>query len=278
MKEDAFRAHLRARMGGPAAASCLSRVRRIERELRLDLSGTVLDEASILEHVERLRAGGILGGALANCASALRSYAVFEAQASNSTAVVTRMGRQPEVVPPAAPAIVVPAHLAQLTVLELMRFYSEVLAELRSRGITRTGNGPVGDYAEMLFARAFGWRLAGNSEASMDAVDVAGTRYQIKARRLSHPSASRQLSALRRLPERGFDVLAAILFDADLTVSRGVLIPIEMVMASAKRVEHTNSWRLMLSDRLCNADGVVDVTETLRRCANDPREDESVQG
>ncbi|WP_147276179.1 DUF6998 domain-containing protein [Sphingomonas aracearum] len=43
---------------------------------------------------------------------------------------------------------------------------------------------PVGDYAETLFARAFGWTLEPNSRAAFDACDASGRRYQIKARRL----------------------------------------------------------------------------------------------
>ena len=147
-----------------------------------------------------------------------------------------------------------------------MRLYVDVLEELRSRSILRTANGPVGDYAEVLFARAFSWTLAGNSAAHHDATDVTGIRYQIKARRVSGPG-SRQLGALRSLPEANFDVLAAMLFDRDMQVLRAALIPHRVVVAHATRVEHTNSWRFILNDGVWLLPQVHDVTGALRAAA-----------
>ena len=90
-------------------------------------------------------------------------------------------------------------------------------------------------------------------------------RYQIKGRRLSARNPSRQLSALRRLPERPFDVLAAILFDVDYCVTRAILIPHELVVERAKHGTHTNSWRLMLEDWWWTLPGTQDVTEQLQK-------------
>jgi len=39
------------------------------------------------------------------------------------------------------------------------------MEELRGRGVTHSTNNPVGDLAEHLFRKAFGWRLSPKSKA-----------------------------------------------------------------------------------------------------------------
>jgi len=137
-------------------------------------------------------------------------------------------------------------------------------AELRRRGIVRTENNPIGDFAEYLFCRAYSWRLVDNSEKEVDAIGPDRTRYQIKARRLAGNAGDRQLSALRKLPERGFDKLAAVLFDARFGIARAAIIPHALVLGNASRQGHTNSWRFMLRDEVWSWRGVEDVTSVLQ--------------
>ncbi|WP_205691524.1 hypothetical protein [Caulobacter sp. 602-2] len=168
--------------------------------------------------------------------------------------------------PPAAPAVAPGPQgtaLGTASVGELLALYGQIMDELRERGVVRTGNSPVGDYGELLFARAFGWTLEGNSSAGHDATDADGVRYQIKARRLASPSASRQLSAIRRLEERTFDHLAAVLLDGSFKVLRAIIIPYAVVQSGARRRDHTNSWLFMLEDRVWKIPGVRDVTAEL---------------
>lgn len=154
--------------------------------------------------------------------------------------------------------------LSTLSVSDLLRLHAGALDELRRRGILRSANGPAGDYAEILFSRAFGWRLEGNSASGFDAVDGGGTRFQIKCRRLTGPRMSRQLSALRNLPQRPFDILAAVLLDADYTVHKAALIPIDVVIAESTFTSHVNAHRFILRDRVWSIPGVVDATAQLQ--------------
>ena len=128
----------------------------------------------------------------------------------------------------------------------------------------RSSNNPVGDYAEHLLCSAFGWRQAGNSEKDADAIGKDGTRYQIKSRRLTSHNTSRQLSALRRLPEKNFDYIAAVLFNLEFSILRAALIPHALVLEHSNYVKATNSWRFMLTDQVWDWPGVEDVTATLR--------------
>ena len=262
MREDAFRAYLAPLLGGPkVVASYLSNARLIEKRLHIDLDGLNLDGTGVVAIRSRLVEAGVPTSKAGDCTSALRQYARFRSTGSAVAAPTTKTGAVATEPPPRHPV------LAGLDTPGLMRLYGDLIAELRGRGISRTANGPVGDYAEHLFASAFAWRLASNSESGFDAIDVGGQRYQIKARRLGTPRASRQLGALRRLPERTFDVLAAVLFDETMAVQRAALIPYDIVALQARRVEHTNSWRIMLWDQLCSLPGVIDATGPLRRAA-----------
>ena len=90
---------------------------------------------------------------------------------------------------------------------ELLELAGAIIEELRVRKIVRSSNGPVGDYAEFLFAKAFAWELVNNSQKGYDAKDTNGQSYQIKSRRITSHNASRQLSPLRRLPEKSFRFL-----------------------------------------------------------------------
>lgn len=166
--------------------------------------------------------------------------------------------------------------LPEATAAQLLALFADVLGELRQRGIARSANNPVGDYAEHLVAKALGLELSSNSTAGYDATDAAdGTRYQVKGRRLTGSNPSRQLSAIRNLPDRHFDYLAGVLFAADFSVARACLIPVDVVEREATYVAHTNSWRLMLRDGLWSQEGVRDITEAVRAAALDEARQEA---
>ena len=154
-----------------------------------------------------------------------------------------------------------------LTVRELLAGYSAIMAELRRREIVRSSNNPVSDYAEVLFCRAFGWVREKNSAAGYDARDASGTRYQIKARRMTPQNGSRQLGAIRKLDDGPFDQLAGVLFDEEFQVLRAILVPLAVVRQRSVHVAYTSSWRFLLHDDTWLAAGIRDVTEDLWRIA-----------
>lgn len=147
----------------------------------------------------------------------------------------------------------------------LLELHGDLLAELRRRGVVRSSNNPTGDYGEFLFSRAFGWTLHGNSSADADAIDAEGMRYQIKCRRLETSAGSRQLGFIRRLPDRPFDKLAAVLLDGKFRVLRAAIIPYDIVEPRASYVDSVKAWRFMLKDSVWDIEGVMDVTAALKR-------------
>ena len=155
--------------------------------------------------------------------------------------------------------------LRSLTPTELLKLHSKVSEELRERGVVRSSNNPTGDLAEYLFCRAFGWKQAGNSHPNADATGPDGTTlYQIKGRRWTQHNKSRQLGALRGLPDGSFHFLAAVLFAPDYSVERAAIVPHATVHTNSVFVRHTNSWKFMLRDTVWTWPDVQDVTEQLR--------------
>lgn len=136
--------------------------------------------------------------------------------------------------------------LPSLSEKELLRLQAAVIDELKARGVVRTKNNPVGDYAEWLVAKALNLDLAGNSAAGYDATDANGTRYQIKGRRITPENPSRQLSAIRKLDAEDFDFLAAVIFDEHYEVIDAVIVPHAVVGEYASYRAHVNAHVLHL--------------------------------
>lgn len=157
-----------------------------------------------------------------------------------------------------------PIDLSRLPASGLLGLHAALGEELRRRGVVRSSNNPVGDFAEYLFCKAFGWTQAGNANKSSDAICSEGTLYQIKSRRPTSHNPSRQLSAMRGLDRGGFDYLAGVIFAEDYGIARAALIPHALVLENAVYVDYTKSWKFYLRDTVWEWQGVEDVTARLQ--------------
>jgi len=162
-----------------------------------------------------------------------------------------------------------PILLGSLTTLDLLSLYASVLNELRDRGVTRSTNNPVADYAEALVSEALGLSLNPKSTTGFDAVDGEGVRYEIKARRLTPHNSSRQLSAIRGLDDRHFEYLVGVLFGEGFEVHRACVVPYEVVVNNSTYRTHTNAWVFHLRDEVWRLPSVRDVTDPVRRAQGD---------
>ncbi|MDZ4777743.1 MAG: hypothetical protein SGJ23_13260 [Alphaproteobacteria bacterium] len=150
---------------------------------------------------------------------------------------------------------------------ELLQVYGDVLAELREKGIVRTGNNPIGDFAETLFIRTFGWVSESNSAKGHDAIDDTGARYQIKTRRITNKNRSRELGVLRNLDDVPFDYLAAVLLGERFEITRAIILPISAVNERSAFRAHINGWKFHLNDSVWTHPDARDVTEQLQATA-----------
>ncbi len=159
------------------------------------------------------------------------------------------------------------ADLRRAELTDLFALYAAVLEELRRRQVIRSTNNPAADYAEFLVVKALGLHLAPKSTTGYDATDPNGKRYEIKGRRLTAHNKSRQLSAIRGLPEHHFAYLAGVLFAEDFSVLRACLVPVDMVEKEATYRKHIDGWILHLRDALWDRPGVQDITERVKAAA-----------
>lgn len=153
--------------------------------------------------------------------------------------------------------------LTSLSDLELLSLHSGILTELRSRGVIRTKNNPVGDYAEWLVAKALNMTLLNNSSAGADAIDTDGRKVQIKARKVTPDNPSRQLSALRNYESADFDYLIAVIFDETYNVLDAYNIPHEVIRDYARHSAHVNAHIINLKGAILTDPRVISVKENL---------------
>lgn len=158
------------------------------------------------------------------------------------------------------------AALKRKKLAELLMLHSDIMEELRNRGVVRSANNPTGDLAEYIFCKAFKtWERAPNSKAGFDATcKRTKKKYQIKARRVTSRNKSRQLSAIRELDNRHFDFLAAIIFNERYEVAKAIIVPHCSICTRCTYVEHTNSHKLLLHDDVWKLRGAKDVTKKLK--------------
>ena len=154
--------------------------------------------------------------------------------------------------------------LSEMPDRALLRVYSDLMRELRRRGIITSSNNPVGDVAERLAAKVFALDLAQKSQKGLDGIDAAGTRYQVKGRRLTPDNPSTELSVIRGLDERHFDYLVAIYFNEDFDVHEAFKVEHDAVRRHTAFAAHINGHRFTMKRALRVDPGCVDVTDQVR--------------
>lgn len=169
--------------------------------------------------------------------------------------------------PPAHPGAMFPESPPDLSALSepgLFSLYRAILRELKSRGVIRTENAPVGDYAEYLVATALGGQLAPNSEKGWDVLGNDGEKLQVKARVVSDPAEPGQLQ-LSPFRSFGFDSAVIVLLSAtDYAVSRASKVPRHVVESSAVYRQHVNGKVLFARPEIMGHADATDLTATLR--------------
>lgn len=159
-------------------------------------------------------------------------------------------------------------NLSELTNTELLNVQAAAVEELRSRGIVRTANNPIGDYAEWLVSTALGLKLAENSSAGYDAKSPSGVKVQIKSRRVTPKNPSRQLSAIRNLDAHDFDELVAVIFNESFEIIEAVSIPHALVGEYGSYREHVNAHILHVRGRLLEDSRVTSLKNELNAANN----------
>ncbi len=137
-----------------------------------------------------------------------------------------------------------------LTIAQLLKYYGQILEELRARKIIRTSNIPTGDYAEFLVKNQLELILEKGNRVGYDAKDASGVKFQIKARRLTGNNQSWRLGAIRNLANQEFDFLIAVKFNGIFEIDQVVKIPHKIIEKYARYSRHSNAHFLVLGEVL----------------------------
>jgi hypothetical protein len=156
-------------------------------------------------------------------------------------------------------------NLETLSTEGLLCQFANILDELKKRGVARTRNNPVADYAEWLAADALGLTLERNSKSGFDAINNKGERFQIKGRRLDETNNSRQLSVIRNLEKQEFNYLIGIIFDHDFIVKEAYKIPYPIIDKYARFNKHQNGHILQLRGTIIQDPRVENLTLVFKK-------------
>lgn len=154
--------------------------------------------------------------------------------------------------------------LSGASVPELLRQYAAILAELRDRGVVRTRNAPLGDYAEHLATKVYGGTLVANSVKSYDLLAADDRRVQVKARTVGPDTrASAVFSAFRSFD---FDIAVLITFDsATYALRQAREVPAADLETAGRHSAHINGRLIKITTGLRLG---VDVTSRFRATAS----------
>ena len=151
----------------------------------------------------------------------------------------------------------------EMSQIDLLRCYADILDELKHRHVVRTFNNPVADYAEWLVAKKLGLKLGTNSRFGYDATNSANEKFQIKSRRLVPSNKSRQLGVIRNLEDVEFDYLIVVLFESDFSLKEAYKIPQRVITKYAKFSKHQNGHILHLRGDILKDPVVEEITPAL---------------
>jgi hypothetical protein len=153
--------------------------------------------------------------------------------------------------------------LRELPNQELLQAYAAILRELRERRVLRSSNNPVADYTEWLVCSKLNLSLATKSTKGYDATSEDGTRYEIKARRLTPESNATQFSAIRKLAERHFHHLIGVVYEPDFSIRYAAQVPYDLIALNSRFSTHSNAHLFSLTPRILELHGVVNITGRL---------------
>ncbi|WIX85848.1 hypothetical protein [Amycolatopsis sp. DG1A-15b] len=136
--------------------------------------------------------------------------------------------------------------LRAASVPDLLGYYAAILQELRRREVIRTGNAPLGDYAEYLTARVYEGELEPNSVKSYDLESKDGKRVQVKARIVGPNTGAGAIFSVFRSFD--FDIAVLIAFDhATYEVLWAREVPAADIEAAGSFSAHVNGHRIRIA-------------------------------
>lgn len=153
-------------------------------------------------------------------------------------------------------------HLRTSSPTQLMALYSQILDELSDRRVTWSRNAPVGNYSELLVAKAFGGSVDRRSQKSWDVQVENGDKLQVKSVVLPPDRAVGQFSVFR---STDFTSCVFLVIDSDTyRIRRAVQLEPSTVRELSTSADWVSGVRVTVAKVLASPLG-TDVTLPLRR-------------
>lgn len=102
---------------------------------------------------------------------------------------------------------------------ELLSDWVAIMRQLRTLGVIRTNNNPIGDIAEAIVCDHYGGERASFSQKGWDVKAPGGELIQVKSRRRTPESNPTVLSPIS---DNEYDSLVVVIFDEDFRVTEGL--------------------------------------------------------
>lgn len=122
----------------------------------------------------------------------------------------------------------------------------------------------LSDYAEILIAEALrGKRVKDRTNQGHDVVCRRLGRIEVKCRRLPADGRIEQRIAVQPSKRRGFDYLAIVIFDADVSIRGAILLPYRTAwrLATAQKYKRLGFTQCVLIS------GAIEITSRVRHAA-----------
>jgi hypothetical protein len=101
----------------------------------------------------------------------------------------------------------------------LLSDWVAIMRQLRTLGVIRTNNNPIGDIAEAIVCDHYGGERASFSQKGWDVKTPGGELIQVKSRRRTPESNP---SVLSPISDDEYDSLVVVIFDEDFQVTEGL--------------------------------------------------------
>lgn len=157
-----------------------------------------------------------------------------------------------------------PVDLSSMTIAEMLRLWAGTMTELRTRGMVRTANNPVGDIAEAIVHEHYGGTRGSFSQKGWDVQDLAGRRLQVKSMRRTGQRGRRNLSAIR---DSDYDLVVIVVFDPDFILTTALEVPRKVVEELFAIRPYVNGRIITVTDALLQHPKVsaIDMTAAYER-------------
>jgi len=152
--------------------------------------------------------------------------------------------------------------LKEMSPIDLLKLHSQIIDELKHRGIAKTRNQPIAEYSKWLVRNKLKLNDVNNPNEKYDGYDTNGKKYLVRSRQIINNRLV-QFSVIRNIEYKNFDYLVAVSFDTGFRITEAYLIPVDVLLDQLDYNEYQNGYLLKLSQFNLNDGRIKDIKDLL---------------